>query len=246
MRSGTKAAVAVVVVFAAVGGVGMFLGSSSTGLLETNSDSQNTQNGVEAVTETATPAATATATPTERSTATPTATPGSSSGTQETAEPQRAELNETAIEQAILAEINERRQGNLQTDTRTSAQLNDLAGSHSTDMADSTFLAHNVGEGNSADRYKDAGLYEQCEFQVNEYVANADRNQLEAIGRVDIENHRGFDANATERNIAEAIVDDWFSSSTYRQRLTYDNAEYLGAGVAISTNDRVYATANVC
>jgi hypothetical protein len=50
---------------------------------------------------------------------------------------------------------------------------------------------------------------------------------------------------ATEDEVAQAIVTDWFSG-TSRDRLLYENANQIGVGIEVTQDGDVYATGNLC
>lgn len=152
--------------------------------------------------------------------------------------------------------VNERRTDDglepLGTDGQTSERLVTMADGHSADMAAAGSVGHNVSGTDSAARYRDAGLYDTCQFQSAEgtFVVNAENNDLEAIGRT-VAGRTYSEAgeqrfNEDETDVAEAIVRQWYGTPAFREHLSYENAERLGIGVEITDDGTVYATANVC
>lgn len=249
MRTGTIVAVGLLAVLISIAGAGLIIGSGSGGQGQAEqTEPADTAQPTEAATSepvatavgpgTSTPVPTPTPTPTPTATPTPTPTP----------EPQQVTVDQSELVTAIESEINENRSFNdkYATDTSTASQLSRMANAHSQDMANQQFLSHNVGNGNSGERYERNGLFNQCQFQVDNYIIDASDNDLEAIGRVDARSYASGDAGTLEERLAAALVSDWETSSTYSERISYENAEYMGVGVAVSSNDEVYATANFC
>ncbi|WP_276272374.1 CAP domain-containing protein [Haloarcula litorea] len=243
MRLGTKLAIGLIVGFVAIGGAGILFGSSALSGQQSLTDPGSGE-------PTATPAETPDETQTRTASATPTATEASTPtpGDEPTARPQSFALNESDIAGYVAAYVNDRRDSDLSATARTSAALSEMANNHSQRMANESEMAHNVGYGNSRDRYERNNLFDQCKFESERYTAviDAKRNRLESIASVGAGGYDGATVNETERRVARAIADYWFSSSKYRDRLTYANARFLGVGIAISEDDEVYATANVC
>ncbi|MFB6309066.1 MAG: CAP domain-containing protein [Haloarculaceae archaeon] len=190
--------------------------------------------------------ANATATPTP-ATPTPTLTPERT-----TVPPRRFDEREIAL--AVVDGINEeirepRGLATLSGRSRTAGQLSVMADNHSISMADEGKVIHEINGNNSADRYRANDLYDTCKFESNtgEFIVSADDNQLEAIGRtVAGRTYDDGQFNANETAVAQAIVEEWRTSSTYRQPFLYENIEHVGVGVEITRAGDVYVTANVC
>ncbi|GAA5434059.1 CAP domain-containing protein [Haloarcula japonica] len=232
MRTSLQAAIGIIMVFMLVGSIGLLLG----GMLGSseNSPAETPTEGVETTTQPAT------ATPSMTATSSPTVTPDLASTEQN--------LSTDHIESLIKSNINDHPDSvtTLSTDTTTAVKLDNLSKNHSNTMSQSATVSHDVGYGNSETRYRNADLYERCQFKEQKYIANAKRNRLESIDRLNLNEYRGETAEITEQNVADTIVDSWFNSFTYRDRLRYENAEHLGVGVSISEDGQVYATATVC
>jgi len=228
MRTSLQAAIGIIMIFILVGSTGLLLGGMS-GNSENNPVETPTEN-VETTTQPATVTSSTTAIPETEST------------------PVEQNLSSENIESLIEKSINNHPDSVtiFSTETKTGMKLDTLSKNHSRDMSQSATVSHDVSNGDSEDRYRSAGLYELCQFQEQEYIVNAQRNRLESIARVDLNEYRGETAELTEQNVADVIVEDWFNSITYRDRLRYENAEHLGVGVNISEDGQVYATAAVC
>ena len=219
-------------------------------------------------TQTSTPTATAMATATRSSTPTPTvtATPAPTATPRPTVLP--SDFDEEEIELLVAQRVNERRQAAgldpLQLDGSLANEVSGMARDHSEAMAREGEATHVIDGNTSADRYRTYELYENCKWELpgEEGFAFPDANGLET----DSEN--GFEAvadttagreyeyevtgerrfNADERDVAEAVVQQWWNTTLppYSGRLTLPNARYLGVGVEVTQFGEVYVTANLC
>lgn len=243
MRTGTIVAVGFLVVLASVAGVGLILGTGSGDQGQSGAAAPTATDGQAASTEPgpeATPIAPETATPAPTQ---PTATPSP-----EDDQSDSARVNRSQLVTAIETELNADRSFNnkFSTDSTTAARLASMAQAHSQDMADQQFLSHNVGNGNSEARYKRNDLYGQCEFQKDNYIVDASNNQLEVIGRVSVDAYANGGAGTLEERLADALVSDWKTTPRYDERISYENADAVGVGVAVSSDGDLYATADLC
>lgn len=164
------------------------------------------------------------------------------------------EFNERNISTAIATNINDARESegvdSLSTTGGTAADVERMADSHSAAMADTGQASHTIDDVTSADRYEQYGLYNTCQFQVESYIENAQNNDLEVIGQT----YAGqqYPENGTQRfnendtAVADALTEDWLSTSVFHERLTYQNADRIGVGVTVTNTGAVYATVNIC
>lgn len=205
------------------------------------------------------PGATATPTGTDAPAATPDSTPAPSQDDgEQTSEreviPPR-EFTERDIEGAVIRNINDARAADglarLSTSGTTAEQIHRMAENHSDNMADAGLTSHTVDGVNSADRYRQNGLYQSCEFNVGgNYIENADNNALEVVG--DTVAGQTYTANGTERfnanetAVADALTEQWLSTQTIRDRLLVPDAGQIGVGVTVTNRGTVYATVNLC
>lgn len=245
MRTGTIVAIGLLLVIVSIAGIGLLVGSGS-GDQSPSADAEVTETARQTATLEPTPTTTPLATATPPQTATP--PPIEPPGPPEDDNTEPVVVDQPQLVTEIEAELNEGRSFNSQysTDGQTATELGYMAENHSQDMAAEQFLSHNVGEGNSRDRYEQRGLYDQCEFQVESYIEDAGDNDFEAIGRVSVDNYADGGPGTLEERLAEALVSDWEASPTYSDRISYENAETMGVGVAVSDDDDVYATVNFC
>ncbi|MBX0321527.1 CAP domain-containing protein [Halomicroarcula sp. F13] len=192
-------------------------------------------------------------------TATVTATPVETATAQQTERepyvPARY-YDEAEIERFVVEFVNERRANRkldpMSASGTTANQLSSMAGGHSVAMAEEGRTLHEIDGVDSADRYRRNDLYESCKFQAagKSYIRYPDGANFEAIGKT-VAGHVYTDDgqerfNGGEREVAKAIVKNWFETQPYRDRLTYQNAKRMGVGINVTEQGDVYATANVC
>lgn len=181
-------------------------------------------------TGTATPTANGGGTPTGTDTATsdPTATPAT-------------EINETALEAAVLEAVNDRRSERGVEQLSTLETLTAMARFHSDNMAVQGYLSHVAAGYTAADRYEKYELDDRCRIADDSNTGVREDEELEVIGRVAVGEN-----GTTEDALADAAVTAWFSEAEPRQRLTYQNAERVGVGVNVTDEGRAYLTVNLC
>ncbi|WP_254280249.1 CAP domain-containing protein [Haloarcula marina] len=271
MVNKTVLGIAVLLVLASFGGgifVGMQLGGQDAEPQtdSSGSDSGGGDDGGAAQTSTATPTkgsasngsvdngtATNETTPDGTATATPTPTPVETE--QEAYVPPRY-YSESKIAAHVAEFINEERQQRrldpMSPNGNTADRIAVMAEGHSDAMAAEGRTVHEIDGVDSADRYRQSDLYSACTFQAagKSYVRYPDGNNFEAIDRTvagQVYTEDGQEQfNAGNREVARAIVDSWFDTQPYRDRLTYANAARMGIGINVTDSGDVYATANIC
>ncbi|WP_459194750.1 CAP domain-containing protein [Halosimplex sp. J119] len=131
-------------------------------------------------------------------------------------------------------------------------KLDRMATAHSVDMADRGETIHRIDNRSSAGRYRDAELFETCQFKKSgaQYVVTPTRNRLEVLGKTDAgrayETGNGTRYNGDESAVAAAIFESWVETEPYRERLSYANATRIGIGIETTTDNEVYVTGNLC
>jgi hypothetical protein len=165
-------------------------------------------------------------------------------------------FDEAEIAREVKELINERRRSAglepFRISGSTISNLDDVARSHSIAMADAGYLRHNLEGRSSADRYRDAGLFETCKFPSDQdsVVVDATGNRLEvnsktAAGRAYADDGQ-VEFSENESQVARDVATDWWDNAVQRDRLSWENAERLGVGIEVTQDGTVYATANVC
>lgn len=168
-------------------------------------------------------------------------------------------FSRTEIEREVQRLVNRERRDNdlrrLQTDGNTVDELTRMARGHSHSMADAGRVGHRVNGSSSADRYRANGLYASCQFESTEgnYIVKADQpeaNALEVLGKTvagrPYEVYGEPEFNSNESEVAEALADQMLNTPAFRNRLLYENADYIGVGVEVTDGGTVYATGDVC
>ncbi|WP_336337937.1 CAP domain-containing protein [Haloarcula brevis] len=244
-----------VVVLLVVLGTGVLIGAQFAGGTSDTpaqtTDPQSDDSGGSS-TPTATPGATPTPTPTP---AADTATPTETATPQQRSIPAR-EFNEQNVSDYVRQFLNEEREAAgvppFESGLQTEEELNEMAKSHSEQMATAGQAIHEIDGVSSKDRYENSGLYDRCTFKSAEgdYIETPDGTDFEAVEKTvagqtyEEDGQERF--HATDGEVARKIVDDWMAWPDYRERLTLRNANIVGIGVEITDTGNVYVTANIC
>ena len=169
------------------------------------------------------------------------------------------EFDESEIRSEVLRLVNSRRRADdlnaFERGGQTADAVTEMANSHSQRMARERLVSHEFDATSSADRYRNANLYDTCQFEsaAGTYIIRADTSSssnLEVLSQTvagrpyEVDGVTEFNEDETE--VARDIVEKWYDNSAYRERLSYENAEYLGVGLAITDDGEVYATGNLC
>lgn len=140
-------------------------------------------------------------------------------------------------------------------EAETIREIVDMANGHSETMALRNLVRSEIDGESSADRYREADLYRNCQFEsaAGGYIIRPDYPRsgvLEVLGKTvagrPYEVGNGSRMNANETAVARAVVEEWYGNSAYRDRLSYENARYLGVGIEIDDQGQVYVTGNLC
>lgn len=234
MNKGVLVVVAVIALTGiAVGGfVAMELGGTTEGPAD----------GTATTTVTATDgggtAGTATATPTADNGDTPTGTVTATSTGTATPAP---EIDESALEAAVIERVNDRRTERGVGPLSTLDTLTSMARFHSDNMAAQGYLSHVAGGFTAAERYEEYELADRCRIADDSNTGVREDEELEVIGRVTVGEN-----GTTEAALADAAVTTWFAQDEPRTRLTYQNAERVGVGVNVTDEGQAYLTVNLC
>jgi len=113
---------------------------------------------------------------------------------------------------------------------------------HSRGMADEHRASFVVNGNDTEGRYRGAELFNRCSYQDPDggQIVDPDTNAFQAVGSVELSEYESEDA------VAQAIVDEWFSSSTYKRPLVNDGAERIAVGVTFGDDGEAYAAAAIC
>lgn len=204
--------------------------------------------GVATASETNGAVNTESATPTATATPTPTPTPG------QTTIPS-SEFDAEPVEREIVAAINsgrsERGLDAYETDTTTAGRVQRMARYHGRAMAAERSLSYSADGNTTGQRYERADLSGLCRYQDPETgnLISPD-NDFQAMGKTiagrEYEDDGETRFNGNESQVAQAIVEDWFASSTYRTPLVERGPDLVGVGVTITDGGEVYASVAIC
>ena len=114
-------------------------------------------------------------------------------------------------------------------------------------MADRDYISHYSPEGHGfLDRYEDDDFY--CGIRIGNTIYQGAENihQDNLYSSITYWNEiPSYDWN-TQEEIARSTVQGWMNSSGHRENILTSYWESEGIGVAISSDDKVYATQNFC
>ncbi|MFB6185050.1 MAG: CAP domain-containing protein [Haloarculaceae archaeon] len=206
-----------------------------------------------------TAATTVATTPKTTSLTAPTVTPDNATTTANatTTSVPASSFNETLIAERTAEKVNRKRRNrglhNLSTSGSTVRHLEVMARNHSDAMAGTETVQHTIDGVSMRERYKSFDdLYEVCQWEAadSDSVRYPRDNNFEAIGKIfagRTYQQRGETRyNRNESQVADAIADFWFHTPSYKDALTYPNAQRIGVAVNVTDSGAVYATANVC
>lgn len=218
--------------------------TATNGTAANGTAASGTATSTSSATETAIP------TPTPTATATPTATP---TPTQTTIS--AYEFDTAQIEREMIEDINrvrsQRGLAAFNTGTTTWGQLRGMTRVHARAMAEERRAVFEINGNTTEERYRGADLYDRCKYQDPDggYIVTP-RTNFQAVGSTiagrEYQDDGGTRFNANESQVAQAIVTEWFDSSTHRRPLVNDGTEIAAVGVSITDDGRVYASAAIC
>jgi uncharacterized protein YkwD len=153
--------------------------------------------------------------------------------------------NETAIEQTIHEEVNERRVAAGSPEIGYSDTLHGIADAHSEDMAKRGYYEHTSPEGDDfTDRYEAAGY--DCHVNDPDGVDSGGAENIDKtiLGETVLVDGREVSYD-TEQQAAVGVVNQWINSSEHREILLREDWNVEGVGVAIN-DSAMYVTQNFC
>ncbi|WP_129114198.1 CAP domain-containing protein [Halegenticoccus tardaugens] len=158
-------------------------------------------------------------------------------------------VNRTAVEYAIHAEVNDRREARGLDPLAFDPEIREVARYHSADMAERGYFAHSSPEGETVeDRYDRFGY--RCRVHVSGLrYATGGENLAKNYYREPVSNGTSTEYYETESELAASIVDGWMNSPGHRENLLRPYWENEGIGVAVTIEGgrtTVYATQNFC
>lgn len=173
---------------------------------------------------------------------------GNASNATATPTPQEASSQSGAIDRAevefyVHEEINEERTSRGLSRLNWDSELREIARYHSNQMAAEGFFAHTSPSGQTmGDRYDRFGYNCRVSAGGNRYLTGAENiaqtyHHKNVIGRGRL---------TTDREVAEALVQQWMESEGHRENILKPEWNNEGIGVYLTSENEVYATQNFC
>ena len=201
-----------------------------------------------------------TSTPDPTSTPTPTSTPEPTPTPEPTSTPGYVgghPLDTASVERYIVEYTNQERAAEGRSLLSHDPAISDISREHSADMADSGEFEHIIGGGGPTDRALDAGYDCRAYRPDGSYAYGLGENialtpKVKTWQRATIEAPWSvLSFHASERSMAEALVQLWMNSPEHRAGLLKPSYRRLGVGVQVQEIQRrgyidemVYATQN--
>lgn len=161
------------------------------------------------------------------------------------------QLNATRIEQLIHERVNEERANHSVPPLSFDMELAEIARGHSAHMASEQFYAHESPNGmDFQDRYANAGYACRIPLGNGQYAVGSE-NLGSTYAYIMVDADSGSTQYDTNREVANAIVEQWLSSEQHRENLLMPYWDDEGIGVALydrpeDSGVRVYVTQNFC
>ncbi|MHC3439583.1 CAP domain-containing protein [Natrialbaceae archaeon A-gly3] len=156
-------------------------------------------------------------------------------------------LDRALVERYVHEAVNEERTDRGLEALAFDDELREIARAHSEDMAERGYFAHDDPEGNSfADRYEEHG-YECRAYTDDGYYYTGGENIAYTYFDQPVRTSSGeIVEHTTERELANGIVDQWMNSDGHRENILAEYWNNEGIGIAVTDDNRVYATQNFC
>jgi uncharacterized protein YkwD len=152
----------------------------------------------------------------------------------------KPEIRAADLERKVYTLVNEQRRAHNLPTIASDSGLADVARAHSADMVRRGFFDHVNPDGRDPRRRVETAGH-PCRAVVSE-------NIYEAIqySRIVITNgQKAYDWKTLDQ-IASEIVDGWMASAGHRANILGTGYATTGVGIAVSSNDEVYATQVFC
>jgi hypothetical protein len=179
-------------------------------------------------------------------TPTVTATPEPDTPTPRVTPVPELDINRTRLENLVEAEINEYRRDSglleLMVEGTTAGEVREMARDHAADLREEGEVWQLTAERDIAAIYEEHDLYRRCRFKKHDanYIVTAEDGQLMAVQSIDA-------SSEDEELIARNVMDNWEDSRFHSDKFDYQNADTVGAGVALDHEaDEAYVVMSVC
>ncbi|ELY47948.1 CAP domain-containing protein [Natronorubrum bangense] len=151
------------------------------------------------------------------------------------------------VEQYIHEGINEERTTRGLEALEFDEDLQEIARGHSEDMAERGYFSHTDPEGNAfADRYAEHGYECRAYTDGGTYYIGGENIAYTYVDQPVQTDSGDVVRHTTERELADGLVEQWMNSDEHRENILADHWNNEGIGIAVTDNDRVYATQNFC
>lgn len=159
-------------------------------------------------------------------------------------------FNRTEVERHFIRLLSEERQDRGLNPVTHREILSDMGENHSRVMAEMGEIGHVEPDGDTIkDRYQQQGLLPECRLPI----ANSDRyypgaeNAASTWVRRDIELGNGSIVYInSESELAQRLFEQWMGSTPHREAMLVSSADEVGLGLHITTNNKVYASLELC
>lgn len=160
-----------------------------------------------------------------------------------TSSKQSSGIDRAKVELYVHEEINEERTSRGLSKLNWDDGLQEIARYHSKLMATDGFFSHTSPQGQTmADRYDMFGYSCRVQTSGNRYLTGAE-NIAQTYHH---KNVMGQGRLTTNREVAEALVEQWMDSKGHRENILTADWNNEGIGVYITSENEVYATQNFC
>lgn len=156
-------------------------------------------------------------------------------------------VDRALVERHVHEAINEERTARGLEALAFDEDLQEIARSHSEDMAERGYFAHEDPEGNTfADRYDAHGYECRADTDGSAYYTGGENIAYTYVDQPVRTDSGDVVEHTTERKLADGLVEQWMNSDGHRENLLADHWTNEGIGISVTDDDRVYATQNFC
>ncbi len=156
-------------------------------------------------------------------------------------------LDRALVERFVHEAVNEERTAHGLEELAFDDELRDVARSHSEDMAERGYFAHDDPDGNTVvDRYEAHGYECRADAGGGAYYTGGENIAYTYVDQPVRTASGEVVQHTDERELAAGVVDQWMNSEGHRENLLDDHWTAQGIGVHVTDENRVYATQNFC
>ncbi|SIR96168.1 CAP domain-containing protein [Natronorubrum thiooxidans] len=156
-------------------------------------------------------------------------------------------VDRALVERHVHEAINEERTARGLEELAFDEDLQEIARSHSEDMAERGYFSHTSPEGDSfSDRYDEYGYECRADTDGSAYYTGGENIAYTYVDQPVRTDSGDVVEHTTERELADGLVEQWMNSDGHRENILADHWTNEGIGIAVTDDDRVYATQNFC